>query len=48
MLNIRSRGLVVHNTDILWNKLIKFSKQIGNSLGKKIQRRIQNPAKQLR
>ena len=26
--------LTVHNTDIWWNKLIKFSKQIGNSFAK--------------
>ena len=32
MLNISSRDLTVHNTDIWWNMLIKVSKQIGNNI----------------
>ena len=36
-------GLTVHNTvllDIWWNMLIKFSKQIGNSLAKKNYKKV--------
>ena len=28
--------LTMHNTDMWWNMLIKFSKQIGSSFAKKI------------
>ena len=40
MLNLRSRGLTVLNTDIWWNMLIKFSNQIGNSFAKIINTKI--------
>ena len=32
--------LTVHNTDIWWNMLIKFSKQIGNSFAKIINTKV--------
>ena len=45
-------NLTVHNTvllDIWWNMLIKFSKQIGNSFAKIIDKKVYpNPAKHLR
>ena len=40
MLNIRSRDLTVHNSNIWWNMLIKFSKQIGNSFAKIINTKV--------
>ena len=32
--------LTVHKTDIWWNMLIKFSKQIGNSFARKINTKV--------
>ena len=40
MLNIRSRELYVHNTDIWWNILIKFSKQVGDGFAKRINKKV--------
>ena len=40
MLNSDHVDSTVHNTDIKWNMLIKFSKQIGNSFAKMINTKV--------
>ena len=40
MLNSDHVDSTVHNTDIKWNMLIKFSKQIGNSFAKVINAKV--------
>ena len=38
--------LTVHNTDIWWNMLIKFSKQIGNDIAKVINTQVNSKPRQ--
>ena len=40
MLNSDHVDSTVHSTDIKWNMLIKFSKQIGNSFAKMINTKV--------